>query len=1135
MDGIVRPLSEYLTRYPGHEEAVAAAFVREKREAGDLPEDEEAEERRVGPYRLTEQLGQGGQGSVWAAEDTRIQRTVALKLLASLFVTEDRRARMRREAESVAKLNHPGVCPVLEAEVEGEIPYLAMPLLEGHDFAAELEQTEIPKDRVQLEQRLKFFVGAAEALHAAHEAGLVHRDIKPANVFVSPDGSPVLLDFGLARDVDDSSQVLTRSGEVFGTPAYMSPEQLKSSKVDGRTDVYSLAATLYEAVAGKRPFEGATQFELERAILFDPVPDPRRLNPTLPKDLVVVLETALEKERERRYSTAENFAADLRRLRQREPVLARPLGPVARAWRWAQREKAIAIGVLSTILALAIGLMVALGLLAEVKGLNSDLKDENTAKQGTINSLVAEMEEQPDRALLFALDAAHLLKNHSGRATLYRPLVECQLEMEMDAGDVPRGYDLRITPRDTLVGVFSRRPREDESGHGGLLVEWDLDSGEELRRLETSSEIHCIDLHPSGQVAVLGTKGGQVITYEFENERVLYEKNIATGEVLSVRFATRPSTLVALTETDLVRLNFPGGEVYSSHPLPSSGLAHVANGPSGYKLLVSPRRLSKNSESAWVLDLETEGWTEFHLGEPMRWVEWHPDGRRVLACGEAGTVASFDLSGKPTTLLELGEVATCLRPSSDGLRLAVSTTSGRVVVYDLAYDVKQSEFACEDQVRYLSWSPDDRRVACVSDEKAVRIFAVDRPREVARCKSRENIRGATWHPSGKKVFSWHIGPRVSRFGAGPMPYTYRLTDRAAAAGGFHGGQAWVRGADGQILRFDLERDGEFHALAGEQRVVRHGTSLYEAMDGHEAWVDGEGRLFVQFEGEHVREVPGVRRPTRIQLDDQGAVATWKDRVVAIGRSGEILWQREGSWSASSISANRVALGSDRVDLLDRQTGEAAGRIELDVPDDASKGVRWLEYDPKGERLALVRWYRPATPDGGRASRVQALLLLDAEGQALGDSVVCKETHVMWSPTGDALLGWFPGGMTRSFYRVDQGDLRKDELEVPGTETPFLHFAFHPSGDWLAGSTQGSGVLVWGTGEELPVFTMFPVHEGATRWVQFGPDLDDPRVLSAGDDGVYIWPIDPYPAALVRKPRELSQIERERYESQVSGE
>lgn len=358
-EGGTPSLESYLKRHPGHAEVVARAFLEEADATDSQDEVVSDGVRRVGDYRLLEELGRGGQGVVYLAEDERLGRRVALKVLYPGFAAGDTaRLRFQREAELASRMTHAGICTVFETGRVDEVEFIAMRHVAGESLSewirraqersgtgpVQLPSTSAAKGaRDSILAVAEFVERAARALHHAHELGIVHRDIKPGNILVEPDGNPVLVDFGLARDQSRVGMTLTASEEAFGTPEYMSPEQVSSAAhLDARTDVYSLGVVLYKALLLETPFAGATvQAVVARIQTGAPIALRKRL-PRAPRDLEVILATAMEHDLARRYQSALDFAEDLRRLREREPIRARPASLGLRLARWSQRNPVLA-------------------------------------------------------------------------------------------------------------------------------------------------------------------------------------------------------------------------------------------------------------------------------------------------------------------------------------------------------------------------------------------------------------------------------------------------------------------------------------------------------------------------------------------------------------------------------------------------------------------------------------------------------------------------------------------------------------------------------------------------------------------------------------------------------------------------
>ena len=253
---------------------------------------------QLGPYRLIDRLGAGGMGEVWRAEDTRLLRPAAVKILSEKIASDpDWKARFLREARTAASLNHPNIATIYAVDEHESTMYIAMEIVEGTSLSDLISARSLsPPDIVRIARQ------TADALAAAHHKQIVHRDIKPDNIIVQQRAVKVL-DFGIAKSIGPSADdSLTRGQLILGTPYYMSPEQALGKKIDTRTDIFSLGIVIYEALTGQRPFQGANVTETVLQILTKPTPDLRKLVSAASPELVRIVEKCLEKQAADRYS-----------------------------------------------------------------------------------------------------------------------------------------------------------------------------------------------------------------------------------------------------------------------------------------------------------------------------------------------------------------------------------------------------------------------------------------------------------------------------------------------------------------------------------------------------------------------------------------------------------------------------------------------------------------------------------------------------------------------------------------------------------------------------------------------------------------------------------------------------------------
>ena len=308
----------------------------------------------LGDYELLEEVGRGGQGVVFRARQKSLNRTVALKVISlGQWASEAHLKRFRREAEAAASLDHPGIVPIHEVGERDGSCYFSMKFVEG----GQLDEV-VRRKPTSVRQAAELIAKVARTVHYAHEHGILHRDIKPGNILLDKNGEPHLTDFGLARLLDTQSSV-TRTIDVLGTPSYMAPEQAagETTKLSKATDVYGLGAVLYQLLTGQPPFAGGTTYETIRLLRDTEPRPPRLLNPKIDRDLSTICLKCLEKDPQRRYSSALALAEDLEHWLKHEPIQAKPSGFFTHARKWVRRNPSTTV-LLTLLVALAVGLSV---------------------------------------------------------------------------------------------------------------------------------------------------------------------------------------------------------------------------------------------------------------------------------------------------------------------------------------------------------------------------------------------------------------------------------------------------------------------------------------------------------------------------------------------------------------------------------------------------------------------------------------------------------------------------------------------------------------------------------------------------------------------------------------------------------
>jgi len=1105
--GEAHDVEHYVARFPGNEHAVRREHAALLRATAAPTAEPGLRDRRIGPYEVVEEIGRGGQATVYRARDTRLPRDVALKVLPpAAFVSAARLQRFRREADVVASLSHPGICDVLEADFDGEIAYIAMRFVAGRPLHEAWR--EVAADRVGVRRAMALIEHAARALHVAHEAGVVHRDVKPANVMVTPEGEPVILDFGLAREVGDAS--MTEPGAVFGTLDYMAPEQLADAPtpVDRRTDVHALAATLYELVTSVRPFAAPTREAVARRIRTDLPKDPRALNPHVPADLAVVLAKALEKDPARRYPTALAFAEDLRRVVAYEPIHARPASAWTRVGRWARRHPVLAASSALAASLLTAGLAVTLVLLRSVM-------HERERYRAIFYATHARklVEQDAGFALLTALESARIQPSFLAHTALYEVLAVCREERRLlpasrqdtvavapsggwvvaisasgdgdieslapepapavrlplrvrSAGFDPRGEHLIAGGEDGTVMVFARDGSQVAAlpSLGAPVVHVALGPGARLatastakgttRVFDLASARPVVDLRPLGALAGLGvTTDGRRVWTLADGSFAVHEPTggapmrVDAGGPVHACALAAAGTLVALaTPAEVATVDLATGTVTHRFATrrPVSALAFD---PTGERLAACERgRFSVWSlgDGATLLD------ESVHRNQILWDIAWSQDGEWLATAGLDNSTKVFQ--SRDGALRHdfplLAAHPRKLRFTRDGSGLVVAASNAHVIAYRLDRRPGQLVLDAGSSVHAVRLSPDDAHIAAAAEDGRVRVWDRGGAMLHELGPLDEAARDVRWSGDGRKVIAVTVAGRACVFDLA----SERATPLAAAA-----------------------------TLAG-------------------AWLDARGRAM--------------------------AVTTTGEALVfsAAGADGaDSGAARKVTAAAFDPTRGRVAIGYDtpRVDVVDlvprRVRTYALTSVNPAVP---RPQVMALRFSPSGRYLAVggqdtcVRLLEADTlaERGSTAHATPGCIAFDpAETQVLIGAMFTP--HVVWASIGKDGLGEPRSVLLDHRDRITAVD-------------------FHPGGDLFLTASNDGTVLIYRTGDRSK-FAALPEHGDAVTAATFSQD--GTSIVTASLDGsVHVWPVDPVALAERRLPRALTADERSRLARDLAG-
>lgn len=705
-------------------------------------------------YELRNIVGQGASGTVWRAFDTRLDRTVALKICRMLGIASDdsRSELIVREARIVAQLHHPGIIPVHEAGIVDGVAYIATGFVEGQDLKHYLRD----RDPLEPASVARICLQLSEALAHAHSRGIIHRDLKPGNILIDSQGSPRIADFGLAkREYGDIT--LTLHGQSVGTPAYMSPEQAlgESRFIDRRADLYSMGVILFELLTGQQPFSGDTGNLLLEILTREP-PVPRQLRKNIPIDLETICLRCMEKNPLHRYQSADELTEELRRFLSGKPIKARPIGVWGRSVKWSRRNPGWASVFVVVILALAgmIGgslfynvrlsnannrLMTAIQQVREERQSAETQRQiaEERKKEAENTARVLAERELAGRKLLYVDDIRQAnefwktgnlekmferLNRHvpeRGESDIrgfewYYLKSQCRMESDrmIDTSGNPL-FDVAISPDGRLIA---------SGGEEGLLRIHEV-VGRSVQEIRSSDgTIETLEFSPDGRYLSVGTSTGKLAVYRTADWSTEIQFNAHSKSITSIAFSPDGTLLVSGSDDGSVAMwEFPSAILKDRLPPHVTPIESVAISSDRLRLAVS-------SSDGWLKVLKLPNgkpdW-QFRHEEPVRSICFGRARQELVVGCHDGRVRVFPQdSSEPRLILgTFSEPVQSVAFGEDDQLIAAADKKGQLRLWDADSGLLRSVAHCPGgRIFSLAHSPTDRLLVTADRQGCLRFW-----------------------------------------------------------------------------------------------------------------------------------------------------------------------------------------------------------------------------------------------------------------------------------------------------------------------------------------------------------------------------------------------------------------------------